>query len=123
MEQSKPPFNLTSLRDVLGVVFKHKWKILIIFLAIAIVSVIARFTVPVKYVAKSVLLVKSGREFIPRNELGERTANVVPQSIIATEIKLLSGSKLIADVVKTLGPAPLPEIVLWRSVILNSRRT
>jgi uncharacterized protein involved in exopolysaccharide biosynthesis len=103
MEQSKPSFNLTSLRDILGVVFKHKWKIVITFLTIAIVSVMARFLVPVKYVAKSVLLVKSGREFIPRNELGERTANVVPQSVIATEIKLLTGSKLIADVVKTLG--------------------
>lgn len=109
MEQSHQPFDLSSARDILTILFKHKYKILFTFLVITIgVTIFAFYSTRVKtYESKSVILVKFGREFMARPEEG-RTGQVVPQtSIIAGEIGILKSRDLLTRVVKQIGPAKI----------------
>lgn len=106
MEQSHQPFDMSSARDILTIIFKHKYKILITFLLVSICAVIyAFYTTSVKiYESKSVILVKFGREFRGRPEEGT-TGQIVPQqSIIAGEIGILKSRDLLTRVVKQIGP-------------------
>ena len=53
-----------SLRDLLAILFKHKYKILIPFVVIAIGTlVVAKLMTQKQFVARAVLMVKFGREF------------------------------------------------------------
>jgi uncharacterized protein involved in exopolysaccharide biosynthesis len=52
-------FDLGNIRDLLAIVFKHKYKIIITFLVIFAGVTIFAFLIPRAYEAKSVLLVKS----------------------------------------------------------------
>lgn len=58
-----------SARDVFAIIFKHKYKILITFLAVLAGAVAWTFQMHQVYEAKSVLLVKfGGREYLLRPE-------------------------------------------------------
>ena len=63
-------FDLGNIRDLLAIIFKHKYKIIITFLVIFAGVTIFAFLIPRAYEAKSVLLVKFGREFMSRPEVG-----------------------------------------------------
>jgi uncharacterized protein involved in exopolysaccharide biosynthesis len=106
MEQRVQPFDISSARDILTILFKHKYKILVTFLVISIgVTIFAFYSTGAKtYESKSVILVKFGREFMTRPEEG-RTGQVIPQqAIIAGEITILTSRDLLTRVVKQIGP-------------------
>lgn len=101
MEQQQQGFNLL---DILTVGFKHKWKILIAFVAIVIGTVVVAMIPEKQYVARSVIMVKFGREFMPVSEVGE-TRTPVPnqEAILNTEMQLLMSPDLVGKVMTRVG--------------------
>jgi uncharacterized protein involved in exopolysaccharide biosynthesis len=95
------PFN--SVRDILTIIFKHKYKILIVFLVVSIaVGVWARQR-PVVYEARASLLLKFGREFIKTSEVGSDRFSVPPEAVINTEIRILTSKELLTKVISAVG--------------------
>lgn len=93
-----------SVRDFLTVFFKHKHKILMILCATVCAVSIATLLFPPTYEAKSSLLVKFGREYIYRPEVGDRTPQVTVnhEEIINSEIHILTSRDLIEKVIGAL---------------------
>lgn len=112
IEENNPHIDFTSVRDVLTSVFKHKYKIVVAFFVILAVAVFFASKVHQKYEAKSVLLIKLGREFFNRPEPGPSGGSSIPlDSIAKGEISILTSQDLLSKVVKTVGPATLyPEL-------------
>jgi uncharacterized protein involved in exopolysaccharide biosynthesis len=105
MEQEHSLFDISNVRDILTILFKHKFKIIITFLLISVGATIIAFQIneSKSYESKSVLLVKFGREFMARPEEG-RPGPVIPQqAIISGEISILTSRDLLVRVVKELG--------------------
>lgn len=97
----------SSLRDFLNILFKHKAKVLVIFLTTIAAVTAGSFLIPPTYEAKSTLLVKFGRELIYRPEVGERstdTRSIVPlnEEVINSEIQILTSQDLIEKVINTV---------------------
>jgi uncharacterized protein involved in exopolysaccharide biosynthesis len=106
MEEQRQTY---SLRDALAILFKHKYKILISFVVIAIGTVVIAFlTTPKFYVARAVLMVKFGREFMQISEVGEnRPAALSQEAIINTEMQILTSTDIAGKVVEAMGPYTL----------------
>src|SRR5512135_834948 len=60
-----------GLRDFLTVLFKHKVRIVTIFLTTVATATIVTFLLPPTYEAKSSLMVKFGREYVNRPGVGD----------------------------------------------------
>ncbi len=100
----------SSLRDFLTVLFKHRSTILIIFFAVVATVTIGSFLLSPIYEAKSSLLVKFGREYIYRPEIGERGSSdmrpLIPlnqEEVINSEIQILTSRDLIEKVIRNIG--------------------
>ena len=93
-----------SLRDFLTVIFKHKTKILTIFLSTVATVTIGSFLISPVYEAKSSVLVNVGREYIYRPEDAERgpTISVNKEETVNSEISILVSRDLIENVITTL---------------------
>ena len=117
MESDTDNFNMYSLREILTIVFKHKRKIAVVFLVMSVISLAMLLWKPKEtYNARARLMVKFGREFVAKSELGsERQAMFNPQSAILTEIELIRSPELVSRSCDNLW-AP-------RSYIQNSRIT
>jgi uncharacterized protein involved in exopolysaccharide biosynthesis len=109
MEQGSPMFDLGNIRDLLAIVFKHKYKIIITFLVIFAGVTIFAFLIPRAYEAKSVLLVKFGREFMSRPEVGTGGPgfSIPPETIMRGELSILTSRDLMNTVIKAVGPENL----------------
>jgi uncharacterized protein involved in exopolysaccharide biosynthesis len=113
------PNQAGNLRDFLTVLFKHKETILIVFFAVIVTVTVGSFLLPPTYEAKSSLLVKFGREYIYRPEVGERGSSdsrpLIPlnqEEVINSEIQILSSRDLIEKVIQTLKVENIyPEVV------------
>jgi uncharacterized protein involved in exopolysaccharide biosynthesis len=94
-----------SLRDFLYVVFKHKTKILIVFLSTVITVTVASFIIKPTYEASSNILIKFGREniYIPATDHVSPIVNLNRQEEINSEIEILKSRNLIEKTVKALG--------------------
>ena len=94
----------TNLRDFLTVLFKHKTKIVAIFLATVITVTIGTFLMSPVYEAKSTLLVKIGRENIYRPEVGDRSPMISmnQEEVVNSEINILTSQDLIEKVITDL---------------------
>lgn len=94
-----------SLRDFLYVVFKHKTKILAVFLATVITVTAASFIMKPTYEADSKILIKFGREniYIPATEHVSPIVNLNPQEEMNSEIEILKSRGLVERTVRTLG--------------------
>lgn len=112
IEETNQHVDFTSLRDVLTSVFKHKYKIAITFVVIFVAAVIFASQVRQTYEAKSVLLIKLGREFFNRPDTGAAGGSSIPlDSITRGEVSILTSHDLSSKVVKTMGPLTLyPEL-------------
>jgi len=82
------------LRDILIFVFKHKFKILTVFLVIAVLEVVIIFRLPSTYEAKSTLLRLANNKI----DLGR-----LPEESISSEIAMLTSRDLFEKVINTLG--------------------
>jgi polysaccharide biosynthesis protein PslE len=108
MDQDNQSFDFTSFRDLLTIVFKHKYKILITFLFILAGATIFAYQIKPAYEANSVLLVKfGGREYSLRPEettLRSGLETSVPTSaIINGEIGILKSRDLLTRVASETG--------------------
>jgi len=97
----------SSVRDFLTVLFKQRNTILIVFFAVVATVTIGSFLLSPTYEAKSSLLVKFGREYIYRPEVGERVPDLrlMPlnqEEVINSEIQILTSRDLIEKVITTL---------------------
>ena len=102
MEEQRQTY---SLRDLLAILFKHKFKILIPFVIIAAGTVIvAMLWTQKQFVARAVLMVKFGREFVPVSEVGEqKLPGINQEAIINTEMQILTSGDLAKSVVQAVG--------------------
>ena len=95
-----------SLRDFLYVVFKHKTKILTVFLATVITVTVGSFIIKPTYEANSNILIKFGRENIYTPATTNGSTHIVSlnrQEEINSEIEILKSRNLIERTVRTLG--------------------
>ncbi len=94
-----------SLRDFLAVLFKRKAAILTIFLATVITVAVGSFLMAPTYEAGSSLLVKFGREFIYRSEVGDKAPMISfnQEEAINSEINILTSRDIVERVIKTIG--------------------
>ncbi len=93
-----------SLRDFLAILFKRKAAILTIFLATVITVAVGSFLMSPTYEARSSLLVKFGREFIYRSEVGDKAPMISfnQEEAINSEINILTSRDIIERVIKTI---------------------
>ncbi|MEO8325224.1 MAG: GumC family protein [Nitrospirota bacterium] len=99
------PYPLGSVRDVLTALFKHKSKVMTVFLLIFGIVAGYVFTLVPLYEARTSLLLKLGREHIFRPEVGKETQIVEydVDAALRSEIAIISSKDLIRRVVSTLG--------------------
>jgi polysaccharide chain length determinant protein (PEP-CTERM system associated) len=106
-----------TLRDFLAVLFKHKKRILVIFFGIVAIVTVLSFVLPPTYEAKSTVLVKFGREYLYRPEVGADKGQVISlgqpsqEEILNSEIEIITSRDLIGKVVEAVGVGRLyPEL-------------
>lgn len=94
----------SSLRDLLSILFKHQRKILWLFGTFVAAGILSAFLMPPLYEAKSSILVKFGREYLNRPEVGDSQAilSLDQQELINSEIEILKNRDGIERVVSTL---------------------
>ena len=101
-EQEQPS---GGMRDFLTILFKHLSKVWVIFLATVLIVTLGSFLIPPTYEAKSSLLVKVGREFVNRSEVGNAQSFLLSlnqDEVVNSEIQILSSRELIEKVLSTL---------------------
>ena len=95
-----------SFKEILIILFKHKFKILSAFLATFLTVAIGTFLLPRIYESNSSLLIKFGREYVYRPEVGEKPANL-PRTemigIINAETQIITSKDLIDRVINAVG--------------------
>lgn len=93
-----------SLRDFLTVFFKHKNKILTIFIAVVATVTAVTYLLSPTYEAQSTLLVKFGREFTYRPEVNDRPPMIAvnQEEALNSEINIITSRDLIQKVITTL---------------------
>lgn len=96
-------------RDFLMILFKHRGKIIVTFLTIVTTVTIVSYMIPSVYEVTSTLLVKFGREYIYRPEVGDNAswASLNSEERVNAEIQILTSQDLIERVVRTIGAEPL----------------
>ena len=105
MEWNTDNTSLYNLRDILTIFFKHRRKIVIVFLVLSLASlVLYLWKSTVAYNATARIMVKFGREFVSKSELGSERQTFTPQSVMATEIQLIRSPDLISKVLQSVGP-------------------
>jgi uncharacterized protein involved in exopolysaccharide biosynthesis len=111
MENATQSFGVQNLRDILTIIFKHKYKILITALAIFIGTIFYAVSVPRLYEAKSIILIKYGREYLPRPEDSGTASMLTPQTVINGEISILTSLDLFSRLVNKMGAVNIyPEL-------------
>ena len=104
-----------TLREFLTIVFKDRWRIAIGFMVPMVLATLASFMPTPHYEAVSTVLVRMGREFTYRPEVGE--GNVQPitadrEQSLHSEVEIFSSRDLIEDAIAQVGLARLyPHIV------------
>jgi polysaccharide biosynthesis protein PslE len=97
-----------NIKGILTTLFKHKQKTVVTLVLGAIL--LGGYTVffpapPPSYVARSIIMVKQGREFVPVSEIGDQRLPAPNyDAIINTEIQILTSKDLAGEVVHQIGP-------------------
>ena len=98
----------SSLRDIYYVLFRHKWKMVLFFLAVNTTVFVSTFNTPEIYRSEAKLLVRLGRENItldPTATTGQ-IINVSQsrENEVNLELEILKSRELWEDVVDSIGP-------------------
>ncbi|WNM57981.1 GumC family protein [Candidatus Nitrospira allomarina] len=102
-----------SIRDILTILFKHRYEIIAIFVFFTIISLIISMKMTPIYRAESSLMVKVGREHMYSAEVGDQNPKMVfdLETLIDPEITILTSRDLSRKVVEAIGVKNLyPEI-------------
>jgi uncharacterized protein involved in exopolysaccharide biosynthesis len=97
--------NQRSVRELLSIVFKHKGKILTMFLTVVLTATVLSVLKEPKYEAASKLLLKYGRENIYKSTSpsGEMVIDSSREERLNSTVEMLKGLNLAAEVLKDLG--------------------
>jgi uncharacterized protein involved in exopolysaccharide biosynthesis len=111
----KPVISLPSLREVVGIAFCFKWRILLAFMLPIAVSLGVAFSLRPQYLATSEVLVRAGREYMPQSDTPGESPMLPPQSTmqetINNEIAILTGQDLLSEIIHEQGISRLyPEL-------------
>jgi uncharacterized protein involved in exopolysaccharide biosynthesis len=99
--QPAPDF---SLRDILSMVFKHKGKILCIFLLAFLLSPVVYKLMPKKYIATSTLMVTQGREYSrPSLSTGQDAVRLNLDQILGTETVIIKSNDVMDTSINKVG--------------------
>lgn len=91
-----------SLRDFVAILFKYKMRILVVFSVVVAAAVVGSFLLTPVYEAKASILIKIGREYMNRSELGEGSKPILSvnqEQITNSEIQILTNRALLKSVV------------------------
>ncbi|MHC1696748.1 MAG: GumC family protein [Geobacteraceae bacterium] len=93
-----------NLRGLLTIFFKYRAKILTIFFIIVVMVTVTTFFASPVYEAKSTMLVKYGREYMNRSEVGtsEPMMSLSREEIINSEIQILKSPDLAKRVIESV---------------------
>ncbi len=96
-----------SLRDLYYIFFRHKWKMILFFLAIVVIVVVHAFCAAKIYRSEAKLLVRVGRESVALDPT-VTTGTVIPivqsrESEINTELEILKSREVAEKVVDHIG--------------------
>jgi len=98
-----------SVRDVVGVLFRHKLLICLTFLTVVLGTVVFTFLTPNEYESRMKILVKNTRSDVPitpertNGATGNSFENDVSENQINSEIELLTSEDLLKQVVSESG--------------------
>ena len=100
--EQEPPSG--GLRDFLTILFKHRTKVWVIFLATVLTVTIGSFLLPPTYEAKSSLMVKMGREYVNRPEVGDTRSlmSLNQEEVVNSEVQILTSRELIEKVLTAM---------------------
>ncbi len=104
--QSDSGMLLSSVRDVLYVIFRHKGKIVFFFLLISAAVTLVTYLLPVVYQSDAQLLIRLGRENLPGDpSVPGAMVNVTQDrtSEVKSEVAILSSHYLAEKVVDAIG--------------------
>ena len=117
-ERQNTEMQAGTLRDFLAILFKHKTKILVIFVSIVAVVTVVSFLLPPTYEAKSRVLVKFGREYLYSPEVGDKGQSISfgqeqnQESILNSETEILTSRDLADRVIGSIGVEKLyPDLI------------
>jgi len=101
-------FAKRSLRDFYYILFRHKWKVILFFLAVVAAVTVGTFLTTEIYKAEAKLLVRLGRESVtldPTATIGQVISiGQSRDSEINSELEILRSRELAGKVVDALGP-------------------
>lgn len=100
--------NSFSLRNVLRILFRHKWKAMIFFISTVVIMTVYMLLKPDIYESQAQLLVKAGRENISwdASALGSNV-DMNRKSDLNVELVILASGFIAAQVVDKIGPETL----------------
>ena len=105
-----------NMRDILTVLWKHKGKILAVFLGTVLTATVGSFVMTPTYESQATIMVKMGREHMYRPEVGSTGPAVSydQNRIMESEIQILSSRDLTKGVLVKLGVEQLYPDLLER---------
>lgn len=108
-KEHKPGAPGLSLADIYHILFRHKWKIIAIWLVGAGVAGALWYTSPILYKSQAKLLIRYVDESRPLDPINQadttiRTPDSRGSSIINTELEILRSYDLALDVARLIGP-------------------
>lgn len=94
-----------NMNEVLTILFKHKGKIIIAFLATVITALIGTMMMDPTYESDANLLIKYGREYVYRPEVGDKITQPKTDltGIVNAETQIITSQDLMEQVVRTVG--------------------
>jgi uncharacterized protein involved in exopolysaccharide biosynthesis len=107
-----------SMRDFFYILFRHKWKLVLFFLAVMIIVTVGTFLSTEIYRSEAKLMVRIGRESAtldPTVATGQ-VMSVTPsrESEINSEIEILRSRELVEKVVEAIGHKTILEGPKWK---------
>jgi len=97
-----------SIRDLYFVLFRHKWKIIVFFLAVVAVVTVGTLLAPSIYQSEAKLLIRVGRESVtldPTASTGQvMSIGQQRETEVKSELEILKSQDLVEKVVDAIGP-------------------
>lgn len=110
VDTQAPPFPVSfTTRDLILIMFRYRWRMILLFLLCLLTSaLISLFQPPVYQSEATVLINKLGREFTFRSELSVGNSSVVPmttdpEEILNTQVQLLRSRDVVLAAIRKIG--------------------
>src|SRR5688572_21456766 len=112
LDEERPPEG-SAARELLAILARGKWIVLVVFLGVSGLVTLGTLSEKPLFEAESSLMVRIGREYIYRPEVGRNETARIPSlsEMVNSEVEILSSRDLAEQVVREIGVARLyPEL-------------